>query len=98
MTEEELNAIGIKQWDQIRDGYNKPDLLLGNGFSISLSENFKYDSLFDAFIKKTDEPFKRLFRHFETTNFEQILNYLNHTENINTISLFLPLSMNPKIK
>lgn len=85
MTREELLAIDIKHWDDIRKNYDHPDLFLGNGFSISLSEKFRYDSLFETFIKKIDNNYEELFRSFNITNFEQILSFLKRTEEINTI-------------
>lgn len=85
MTVEELNNIGIRQWEWLRPKYKEPDLLLGNGFSISLSDKFRYSSLFDTFISKTEEPFKNLFQHFDTTNFELILSYLTNAIKVNGI-------------
>lgn len=85
MTNEELRKIGIYQWKDIQPRYDLPDLLLGNGFSINLSPKFNYKSLFDTFLNKCNEPFKSLFNHFGTTNFEQILNFLSHALKVNTI-------------
>jgi hypothetical protein len=90
MTPAELNNIGILQWDLLRPRYARPDLLLGNGFSIALSPNFRYPSLFSTFISKTQEPFTALFSQFGTTNFELILNYLTSASKVNTI-LGLPV-------
>jgi hypothetical protein len=85
MTPEELNNIGIRQWELLRPKYKEPDLLLGNGFSISLSDKFKYTSLFETFIGKTKDAFKDLFKHFDTTNFELILSYLTNASKVNEI-------------
>ncbi|MBK9249378.1 MAG: DUF4917 family protein [Ignavibacteria bacterium] len=84
--------IEIKQWASIRSEYESTDLLLGNGFSINLWSKFAYKSLFITFIEKVDEPFKSLFQHFETTNFEQILSHLIHTLKVNTL-LELPTDL-----
>jgi hypothetical protein len=88
MTESELNSIEIKQWASIRSEYECPDLLLGNGFSINLWQKFAYKSLFDTFIEKVNEPFKSLFQHFKTTNFELILSHLIHAEKVNSLLNF----------
>lgn len=85
MTIDELNNIGIRQWEWLQPKYKEPDLLIGNGFSIALSDKFKYASLFETFINKTHEPFKSLFTHFDTTNFELILNYLENALKVNGI-------------
>ncbi|HHT9107170.1 MAG TPA: DUF4917 family protein [Candidatus Wunengus sp. YC63] len=92
MTETELNNISIRQWNLISPRYKNPDLFLGNGFSINLSDKFLYSSLFDTFIAKTTESFKTLFQHFDTTNFELILSYLTHSLKVNTI-LGLPTDL-----
>lgn len=85
MNETELNNIGIRQWNIISPRYKNSDLFLGNGFSINLSDKFSYLSLFDTFIGKTVEPFKSLFKQFDTTNFELILSYLTHSLKVNKI-------------
>jgi hypothetical protein len=85
MTEKELNAIGIIQWQLIEKNYPQPDLLLGNGFSISFSPNFTYRSLFDTFLSKCTSPYDTLFLEFGTTNFELILKYLTYAKKVNEI-------------
>lgn len=49
-------------------------LLLGNGFSISLYDTFKFDSLYAVADLGPEE--QRLFAHFHTQNFEQVLEKL----------------------
>lgn len=70
-----LKKNGILQWDSICTNYSEPDLLLGNGFSINFSDKLKYKSLFDNFIKAADSKYLSLFKAFDTTNFELILEY-----------------------
>ncbi|MDF3078014.1 MAG: hypothetical protein K0S09_1903 [Sphingobacteriaceae bacterium] len=89
---ESLNSLGIRQWEQLKSKYENPDLLIGNGFSISLSDNFRYQSLFKTFISKTHEPFSNLFQQFDTTNFELILKFLTSASKVNSI-LNLPTEL-----
>ncbi|XYQ02152.1 DUF4917 family protein [Bacillus safensis] len=61
------------------------NLLTGNGFSIEFDSKFRYGGLFDYLQKKElfDEKEKKLFRAFDTTNFEQVLNSLFKAQTIN---------------
>ncbi|WP_282068809.1 DUF4917 family protein [Bacillus pumilus] len=61
------------------------NLLTGNGFSIEFDSNFRYGGLYDYLQKKGlfDEKEKKLFRAFDTTNFEQVLNSLFKAQTIN---------------
>lgn len=67
----------------------KRNLLIGNGFSISASPTFQYNSLFSKFSAE-DFPYREvaqnLFQSFQTCDFERIINYLN-------ISIRVALSM-----
>lgn len=90
MNEQELFNIGILQWPAIQGQINHPSLLLGNGFSIGLSPQFNYRSLFANFLQRTNEPFTTLFSRFNTTNFEEILSYLENSVIVNQV-LGLPI-------
>lgn len=85
MTSKELNLIGIREWDWISEKYEKPNLLLGNGFSVNIADQFNYKSLFETFIKNADQKFSQLFRQFGTSNFEIIQEHLSHTSKVNHI-------------
>ena len=76
MNPDELIKIEIYQWNDIKDRFNNPDLLLGNGFSIMLSNRFSYNSLFDKFLEKLSKEYIDIFKMFNTPNFEYILNNL----------------------
>jgi hypothetical protein len=85
MNSKELNILGIRNWEWIAEKYDQPNLLLGNGFSVNIAEQFNYKSLFEEFIKNADEEFSELFKMFGTTNFEIIQEYLTHSTKVNKI-------------
>lgn len=85
VSEEELQVNNIINWSLIQPRYTKPDLLLGNGFSLQFSDNFSYKSLFEIFLENCDETHHRLFSEFGTTNFELIQKYLNYALKVNGI-------------
>lgn len=80
----ELGTIGIIDWNLIKAKYEKPNLLLGNGFSLQFSTKFSYGSLFEIFLDTCDATHKSLFSHFGTSNFELILRYLTQARIINS--------------
>lgn len=63
------------------------NVLLGNGFSINISNNFNYRTLFEHAVNDDliDQPTQELFDHFKTKNFEEILRYLLVTKEVNSI-------------
>jgi len=75
----------IYTWDEFKGKLDKPDLLLGNGFTMQFSGNFSYGSLFEIFLQNCHESYRPLFQSFGTTNFELILRYLNNAIQINKI-------------
>jgi hypothetical protein len=60
-------------WDDL-EADPWPNLLVGNGLSISVSDRFRYDSLFDLAALGPDDV--ALFDHLGTRNFELVLDYL----------------------
>lgn len=55
-------------------------LLLGNGFSIAAHSKFNYTSLYEEACNADqglDAFIQRIFTHYNTTNFEQVLRYLH---------------------
>ncbi|MCB0745326.1 MAG: DUF4917 family protein [Ignavibacteriae bacterium] len=60
-------------WDEVTKSYKS--ILIGNGFSINISENFKYDTLLDKCNLNSDT--KKIFTRNETSNFEFILRKIN---------------------
>lgn len=85
ITKEELAENNIYSWNDIKDNYKNPDLLLGNGFSIQFSSNFSYNSLFEVFLKNCPSKYQALFKEFGTSNFELILKYLTYAKRVNEI-------------
>ncbi|MBK9254612.1 MAG: DUF4917 family protein [Saprospiraceae bacterium] len=75
----------IYTWEEFKNKLDKPDLLLGNGFTMQFSGKFSYSSLFEIFLENCHEDFRPLFKSFGTTNFELILRYLNNAVSINRI-------------
>jgi len=59
---------------------HKMNLLLGNGFSVSLHQNFKYDSLYELSGAKADKRIRSLFDKFDTTNFEAVMRKLEDAQ------------------
>lgn len=82
---EKLHDNEIWDWKDINEDYKFPNLLLGNGFSIKFSQKFGYTSLFDKFIEICDPPFDKLFRVYETSNFELILKNLIYGKRANQV-------------
>ena len=57
----------------------KVNLLLGNGFSIAYDRNiFSYNSLSRYIMESDDELVKRLFKVYNTQNFETIMQQLRN--------------------
>lgn len=77
----------IKKWSDI-DTHDWSNLLLGNGFSIGISSNFRYDSL----LKVVDDKKIGMYPHARdlfnehkigTTNFEEVLRVIYHAYLVN---------------
>jgi len=73
----------IVDWPQIASRYMNADLLLGNGFSLNLNGHFNYTSLFKEFLKACSADEKRIFKKFNTSNFELILERLSTARSVN---------------
>jgi len=85
MNERETRALGIRNWTDLATDFAGSDLLLGNGFSVSISNVFTYDSLFAAFYAKCAADERSRLDSFRTTNFEFILEDLGTAERVNRI-------------
>lgn len=85
MNTKELRLLGILNWEEISDKYDKVNLLLGNGFSVNIAEQFNYTSLFQKFIQNAEKEFSILFNQFGTSNFEIIQEHLKHSSTVNEI-------------
>jgi hypothetical protein len=79
-----MPATGLKDWTDIKLRFTDC-LLLGNGASIAVHQSFDYRKLL---AKATANHLitgrvKTAFDHFNTTDFEYVLNMLWHTYNLN---------------
>jgi hypothetical protein len=84
--EKELKELGIQNWSQISGQFKDSNLLLGNGFSLSIApDTFHYKSLFDKFLDKCSPEYANRFSQFGTHNFERNLEKLIITKNTNQI-------------
>lgn len=72
-------------WDDVENNDSYENLLLGNGFSINISDKFNYKNLLSEAIKLTEageiniypDTFK-IFKELDTTNFEEVLKVYYH--------------------
>jgi hypothetical protein len=85
LSENELKELGVQPWAAISNDFTAADLLLGNGFSMSFTPGFRYDSLFDLFLHDCEAHEQALFRAFGTSNFEAILADLASARRVNGI-------------
>lgn len=76
---ENIDDIKLYDWDEIKDNFVDSDIFLGNGFSIGINSNLDYTSLFDQFLSYCDANEQRIFKKFNSTNFEEIQNRLSIT-------------------
>ena len=83
------NLKEIKKWDEINDD-NWRNLLLGNGFSIGISDKFHYWTLLDNVQKLKIKMYphaRELFNKVDTVNFEEILRIIYHAHLVNFYNL-----------
>ncbi len=68
----------IKDWSEIEHEYKKGSLLLGNGASIAISNQFSYTNLYNHAKEKIllDGKAQALFESFGTSDFEYVLRKL----------------------
>jgi len=81
-----MNRHQIHKWEDIKNHF-KHKLLLGNGASRAVWEDFKYPSLYEEAkrAKRIDSSLERLFADFGTTDFEYILRLLAQAKRVNEI-------------
>ena len=95
-----MSTIGdLKSWEEVSQilftdemaKKDSPCLLIGNGASIAVSEEFDYNSLYDKAIQSVEGKAllsgegKKLFEELKTTNFEAVLRALRGAEVVNNI-------------
>jgi hypothetical protein len=75
----------IHNWNDIASDFRGSGLILGNGASIAVSNNFNYPSIFDKAKEEgyINEPLERIFNDLQTKDFEFILRELWHSKRIN---------------
>src|SRR4051794_32995379 len=77
--------LEIKSWSDCQHTFKGADLLLGNGFSMNLSSQFCYASLFKEFLKECTSHEAGIFEAFETSNFEAIQKELQSAVSVNKL-------------
>lgn len=71
-----------KKWEEISDDFDS--IVFGNGLSISISPDFRYDSLFDHAVSSgwINDGARDLFEHLKTKNFEEALRVLSDSNDV----------------
>ncbi|AWM80436.1 DUF4917 domain-containing protein [Gammaproteobacteria bacterium ESL0073] len=84
----------IMDWSDIKDDFIGSTIILGNGASIAVNNNFNYSSLRDHVITNDmiDDNINKIFIFFDTSDFELILRLVWQANNINKA-----LNINDKI-
>ena len=85
VNENDLDELDIQTWSAIAAGFREADLLLGNGFSVSITPRLDYRSLFDRFLGECSIESRNIFTRFETSNFELILQKLSDARDVDRI-------------
>ncbi len=80
-----LRDLDILDWKNYSAHFEQADLLLGNGFSINLSPDFRYDSLFAESLNDWQDEEKEIFNNFGTSNFEAIQQELQAAIRVNSL-------------
>ncbi|MGR0305984.1 DUF4917 family protein [Acinetobacter beijerinckii] len=75
----------IYTWEEIKANFENSSLILGNGASIAIDNDFNYSNLYDYCIKKEyiTEELVEVFSKFETNDFEFVLKLLWHSNFVN---------------
>ncbi len=76
----------ICNWNDIASDFRGGGLILGNGASIAVDDNFDYPSLFEKAREREyiTDPINRIFEDLQTTDFEFVLRELWHSKRINS--------------
>jgi hypothetical protein len=75
----------IHQWADISEAYFKGSLILGNGASVAIHDDFLYKSLYKSACENEliDPSLRKVFQYHKTEDFELILRRLWHTYHVN---------------
>jgi len=85
VSEKQLEELGVVNWSVLAKDFGGADLLLGNGFSLTITGHFDYDSLFQEFLRNCSPAGRNTFRKFGTSSFELILEKLRNARDVNQI-------------
>lgn len=85
VSKEELANIGVFDFEAFQNSFDVSDILIGNGFSINLCGRLNYDSLCNLFNQSASKEIIEIFKGFNTTNFEIVLEALSNTEKVGNI-------------
>jgi hypothetical protein len=81
-----LQELGIYDWNDLKDTFDGSDILIGNGFSINLHQELSYKSLFEIFKTQCRNPkVINLFKALKTHNFEFVMDVLNNARDVGEI-------------
>jgi len=80
-----MPSPAIPNWNDIAGEFRRAGLILGNGASIAVSDNFDYPSIFDKAKEERyiNDPLERIFNDLQTKDFEFVLRELWHSKGIN---------------
>lgn len=85
LSETALQKTGVFQWPDIAGAFKASDILLGNGFSMNLTNVFGYGALFPRFLSNCSPADQAALAGFNTTNFEFILEDLGTAARVNAL-------------
>lgn len=85
ISQDQLKKLGICSWADLESEFKDANILLGNGFSLSLADTFDYNSLFSEFLSKCPAEYTDIFGKFDTTNFENIMEKLTYALYVNEL-------------
>lgn len=85
LTDDELESIGILPYEIYSNSLELKDILIGNGFSINLCDRLRYNSLCELFSKNASTETLAMFKEFNTTNFEVVLEGLSNAQIVNKV-------------
>ncbi|KQC01850.1 DUF4917 family protein [Pedobacter sp. Hv1] len=85
VTDDELESIGVFPYETYSNSLDLKDILIGNGFSINLCNRLRYNSLCDLFSNSASAEILAMFKEFNTTNFEVLLEGLSNAQIVNKV-------------
>lgn len=83
VTEKQLKELKIFDWRDIKA--TTDTIILGNGFSLNFCSNLNYQSLFNYSKSRLSEESLKLFKQFNTENFEVVLEKLQIYKDVSRV-------------